>query len=169
MPDIENSRQTAEKGAEWITVKQPNNSRKNSWNSWKAAVLTVSATFLAVLPWHLLRLFFGCFQCQAFGTSVDGRRDCNPRSHWHTPRHMTSEISTGFLRRKKSNATMDAIHYPDLLDKISRRTCLTLFCFRKGSAILFQSSLSSTILQSIISESHRTHSFSPLPLMGYSS
>ena len=24
--------------------------------------------------------FFGCFQCRAFGTSVDGRRDCNARS-----------------------------------------------------------------------------------------
>ena len=30
MPDIENSRKTAEKGAEWVTVKQPKNSRKNS-------------------------------------------------------------------------------------------------------------------------------------------
>ena len=28
MPDIENSRKTAEKRAKWVTVKQPKNSRK---------------------------------------------------------------------------------------------------------------------------------------------
>ena len=33
MPDIENSRETAEKGTEWVTVKQPKNSRKNSRNT----------------------------------------------------------------------------------------------------------------------------------------
>ena len=35
MPDIENSRKTAEKGAERVTVKQPKNSRKNSRNTRK--------------------------------------------------------------------------------------------------------------------------------------
>ena len=48
MPDIENSRKTAEKGAEWVTVKQPKNSRENS-------------------PKHpekqSKQLFFGCFGC----------------------------------------------------------------------------------------------------------
>ena len=48
MPDIENSRKTAEKGADWVTVKQPVTSRKNSWNTGKIAVLTVSAAFVAV-------------------------------------------------------------------------------------------------------------------------
>ena len=35
MRDIENSRKTAEKGAEWVMVKQPKNSRKNSRNTRK--------------------------------------------------------------------------------------------------------------------------------------
>ena len=30
MPDIENSRKTAEKGAEWVAVKQPKKSQKNT-------------------------------------------------------------------------------------------------------------------------------------------
>ena len=50
MPDIEDSRKTAEKGAEWVTVKQPQNSRKNSRNTRKTAVLTV------------FQLFFGCLR-----------------------------------------------------------------------------------------------------------
>ena len=59
--------------------------------STKTAVLTVFRVF-----WLCFRLFycdplgtlFGCFQCRAFGTSVGGRRDCNPGSkhsageHW---------------------------------------------------------------------------------------
>ena len=51
MPDIENSRKTAKKGAKWVTVKQPTNSRENSRNTRKTAVLTV------------FRLFFGRFGC----------------------------------------------------------------------------------------------------------
>ena len=56
MPDIENSRKTAEKGAEWVTVKQPKNSRKNTRNTRKTAVLTVFRVFRV-----FFRLFFGCF------------------------------------------------------------------------------------------------------------
>ena len=52
MPDIENSRKTAERAAKWVTVKQPKNSRKNSRNTRNTAVLIVSAAFPAV---------FGCF------------------------------------------------------------------------------------------------------------
>ena len=52
MPDIENSRKTAEKGAEWVTVKQPKNSR----NTRKTAVLTVFRVF-RLFFW----LFLGCF------------------------------------------------------------------------------------------------------------
>ena len=51
MPDIENSRKTAEKGAEWVTVKQPKNSRKNSRNTRKTAEKQSK------------QLFFGCFGC----------------------------------------------------------------------------------------------------------
>ena len=39
MPDIETAEKTAEKGAEWVTVKQPKNSRKNSRNTQKTTVL----------------------------------------------------------------------------------------------------------------------------------
>ena len=56
MPDIENSRKTAEKGAEWVTAKQPKNSRKNTRNTRKTAVLTVFRVFRV-----FFRLFFGCF------------------------------------------------------------------------------------------------------------
>ena len=59
LPNLENSRKTAEKGAEWVTAKQPKNSRKNSRNTRKTDVMTVSAVF---------RLFFGCFTGTLSGT-----------------------------------------------------------------------------------------------------
>ena len=68
MPDIENSRKTAKKGAEWVPVKQPKNSRKNSRNTRKtvetAVFPGVSAVFPAVFrlfDWDPLGTFFGCF------------------------------------------------------------------------------------------------------------
>ena len=79
-----NSRKTAEKGAEWVAVKQPKKKRKNTR---KTDVSTVFRVF-----WLFFRLFFGCFivthsapfsdvfrlfSMSGFGTSVDGRRDCN--------------------------------------------------------------------------------------------
>ena len=82
MPDIENSRKTAEKGAEWVKVKQPKNSRKNSRNTQKTVFCCfsgVSAVFRLCYR-DPLGTLFGCFQCRAFGTSVGGRRDCNPSS-----------------------------------------------------------------------------------------
>ena len=87
LPDIENSRKTAEKGAEWVTVKQPKNSRENSRNTRKTAekrskqlFFGVSAVFRLLYRDPLpFRLFFGCFQCRAFGTSAGGRGDCNLR------------------------------------------------------------------------------------------
>ena len=68
MPDIENSRKTAEKGAEWVTVKQLENSRKNSRNAQKTAVLAVFRVFRLFFP-AVFRLLdrdplgtlFGCF------------------------------------------------------------------------------------------------------------
>ena len=67
MPDIENSRKTAEKGAEWVTVKQPKNSRKNSRNTRKTAEKQPKQLFIGVSA--VFRLFcrdplgtlFGCF------------------------------------------------------------------------------------------------------------
>ena len=91
MPDIENSRKTAEKGAEWVTVNQPKNSRKNTRNTRKTPESSQNSCFSGVsgvFP-AVFRLFyrdplgtlFGCFsavfQCRAFGTSVGGRGDCN--------------------------------------------------------------------------------------------
>ena len=71
MLDIENSRETAEKGAEWVTVKQPKNSRKNSRNTRKTAekqskqlFFGCSAVFPAVfqlLYRDPLGTLFGCF------------------------------------------------------------------------------------------------------------
>ena len=55
MPDIENSRKAAKKGAKWVTVKQPKNSRKNSR---KTAVFSgVSAVLPAVFP-AVFQLFY---------------------------------------------------------------------------------------------------------------
>ena len=47
---------TAEKGAEWVPVKQPKNSRKDSRNTRKTAVLAIFRVFRL-----FFRLFFGCF------------------------------------------------------------------------------------------------------------
>ena len=60
MPDIENSRKTPEKGAEWVAVEHPKNSQRSSRNTRKTALLTV---FPAVF-----RLFFGCFTGTLPGT-----------------------------------------------------------------------------------------------------
>ena len=68
MPDSRKQPKTAEKGAEWVTVKQPKNSRKNTR---KTAVLTQNSCFSGVsgvFP-AVFRLFyrdplgtlFGCF------------------------------------------------------------------------------------------------------------
>ena len=87
MPDIENSRKTAEKGAEWVTVKQPKNSRENSRNTRKTVKTAVFSGVSAVFP-AVFRLFyrdplgtlFGCFSA-VFNVghfnwpSVAGRRD----------------------------------------------------------------------------------------------
>ena len=64
MPDIENSRKTAEGGAEWVTVKQPGKQSKHPKNSQNSCFSGVLAVFPAVF-----RLFyrdplgtpFGCF------------------------------------------------------------------------------------------------------------
>ena len=56
MPDSENSRKTAEKGAEWVTVNQPKNSRENSRNTRKTVKTAVFRVFRV-----FSRLFFGCF------------------------------------------------------------------------------------------------------------
>ena len=89
-PDLENSRKTAEKGAEWppskVLGKQPKNSRtaKQPKNSCFARFGCFSGCFSAVSPAlytrasrHLFQLFFGCFQSPAFGASVAGRSDRN--------------------------------------------------------------------------------------------
>ena len=68
MPDIENSQKTAEKGAEWVTVKQPRNSRENSRNTRKNSCFDCFSGVSAVFP-AVFRLFcrdplgtlFGCF------------------------------------------------------------------------------------------------------------
>ena len=87
MPDIENSRKTAETGAKWVAVnsrktagKTPETPEKRSKQLFFGCFGCLSGCFSAVLPSptrHPFRLFFGCFQCRAFGSSVAGRRDCN--------------------------------------------------------------------------------------------
>ena len=83
MPDVENSRKTAEEGAEWghgkTAEKQPEKQLKPRKK--KTAVLTVFRVFVCfpavfrLLYRDPLGTLFGCFQCRAFGTSVGGRRD----------------------------------------------------------------------------------------------
>ena len=86
MPDIENIRKTAEKGAEWVTVNQPKKQPEKQPNQPKNSCFDCfSAVFRLFFP-AVFRLFyrdplgtlFGCFQCRAFGTSVGGRGDCKP-------------------------------------------------------------------------------------------
>ena len=67
MPDIENSRKTAEKGAEWVTIKQPKNSLKNVKTP-EEQLFDCFLGVLAVLPAAFrllyrdpLGTFFGCF------------------------------------------------------------------------------------------------------------
>ena len=73
MPDIEfqSSQKTAERGA----VKLPEEHPKHP----KTAVFRVFRMFFRLSYGTFFGCFCGCFQCRAFGTSVDGRRDCNPR------------------------------------------------------------------------------------------
>ena len=69
--------------------KQPEKQPKHPKNTRKTAVLTflgVSDVFPAVFRLFdrdplgtFFGCFSGCFQCRAFGTSVDGHRDCNHR------------------------------------------------------------------------------------------
>ena len=84
--------ETAEKGAEWVALKQPKNSRRITETPEKPPVLIVFRVFRL-----FFQLFFGCFtvthsapfsavffgyfQRRAFSTSVDGRRDCNTKEN----------------------------------------------------------------------------------------
>ena len=92
MPDIENSRKKQPKrvpsGSRYNSRKTAGKTPKHPKNSQNSCFSGVSAVFPAVFrllsPWptrHPFRLFFrlflGCFQCRAFGTSVGGHRDCN--------------------------------------------------------------------------------------------
>ena len=64
MLDIENSRKTAEKGAEWVTVKQPEEQPKHPKNSQNRCFLGVSAVPLSVFRLSYrdpLGTLFGCF------------------------------------------------------------------------------------------------------------
>ena len=91
MPDIENSRKSSRKGCRVgqgkTAEKQPEEQPKHPKNSCFECFSGVSAVLPAVF-WlvysdplgTLFGCFFGCFQCRAFGTSVDGRRDCNSLS-----------------------------------------------------------------------------------------
>ena len=55
-PTLKTAEETAEKDAEWVTVKQPKNSRKNSRNTRKTVETSVFRVFRL-----FIRLFFGCF------------------------------------------------------------------------------------------------------------
>ena len=109
MPDVENSRKTAEKGAEWVTVKQPKNSRKNSRNARKTAEKQSKQLFCGCFGCFsgfffgcftvTFRLFFGCFQRRAFGNSVGGRGDCNTNSFFSNFSGAPGDILAIFLGR----------------------------------------------------------------------
>ena len=67
MPDIENSRKTAEKGAEWVTVKQPKTAGKTPETpekhpkTVKTAVFRVFRVFFRLFYRDPLGTLFGCF------------------------------------------------------------------------------------------------------------
>ena len=72
-PTLKTAEKTAEKGAEWVTVKQPKNSRKNSRNTRKTVKTAVFRVFRVFFP-AVFRLFyrgplgtfFGCFFSAVF-------------------------------------------------------------------------------------------------------
>ena len=69
MPDIENSRKTAEKGTEWVTVKQPEKHPKHPKNSCFDCFSGVSGVFPAVFRLFYrdpLSALFGCFSSAVF-------------------------------------------------------------------------------------------------------
>ena len=71
---------TAEKQPE-KRPKHPKNSCFDCFSGVSGVFRLFFGCFSAVLSSptrHPFRLFFGCFHCRAFGTSVAGRRDCNP-------------------------------------------------------------------------------------------
>ena len=89
MSDIEKSRKTAKK--RWHSGSRSNSRKtagetaetpeKQSKQLFFGCFGSFSGCVSAVWPGptrHLLRLFSGCFHCRAFGTSVDGHRDCKP-------------------------------------------------------------------------------------------
>ena len=55
-PTLKTAGKTAENGAEWVTVKQPRNSRENTRNTRKTVKTAVFRVFRV-----FFRLFFGCF------------------------------------------------------------------------------------------------------------
>ena len=61
MPDIENSRKTAEKGAEWVTVKQPGKHPKNSCFDCFSGVSAVFPAVFRLFDRDPLGTLFGCF------------------------------------------------------------------------------------------------------------
>ena len=61
MHDNENSRKTAEKGAEWVTAKQPKNSLKNTRNTRKTVKTAVFPAVFRLLCRDPLGTLFGCF------------------------------------------------------------------------------------------------------------
>ena len=94
MPDIENSRKTAEKGVEWVPVtvplKQLKNGQKNSQNSQNSCFSGVSAVVPAVFRVTHSEPFsavFWLFSMSASGTSVDGHGDCNRNQRREAPFH----------------------------------------------------------------------------------
>ena len=87
-PDLENSRKTAEKGAEWapgkVPGKQPEKAEKQLFCMLRVFFRLFFGCFPGTSPGptrHLFRLFFGCFQGPAFGASVAGRADRNRRKN----------------------------------------------------------------------------------------
>ena len=81
MPDIENSGKNSRVGK--VPEKQPKNSQNRQSSYFSATFRLFSGCLPAVFPALcpkpaplFLQLFSGFSQCQAFGTSLDARRDC---------------------------------------------------------------------------------------------
>ena len=101
-PTLKNSRKGCEVGPVNLPVKEPKNSRKKQPKQSKqlfSGVLAVFRLFAEISPgthWPPFSAVFRLFQSRAFGTCVDGHRDCNTRAKgWcECKRAIYGDIST---------------------------------------------------------------------------
>ena len=139
MPDIENSRKTAEKGAEWVTVKQAKNSRKKQPKHPKNSCFDC---FSAVF--RVFRLFFGCFTVTHSAPFSPVFRLFSMSGIWHLcawprrlPRLDSFQVRFGLVLSTVSEYGTVPLHYPIYRIGFGRMDFSRIFIF--GPPVFFRS------------------------------